>query len=146
MVALQPASAPRSSRPFLGPGTTRYSQPRGTHGDRYWLWTHSFTGLEVASRPRLRRYGACFLLSGALRSAEIRSLKYHGKYHGEPIPDGLLLSLDELGGRENRRHGVHELPQVRIARDDALRAYHPGEHHEVVVPGVGRQVSGQEPS
>jgi hypothetical protein len=88
MLASQSAPAPRSSRPLLGPGTTRYSQPRGTHGDRYWLWTHKRTGLEVAYGPLLRSYEACWLLSGALRSAQIRSLKYHGKYH-EAWPLGL---------------------------------------------------------
>jgi hypothetical protein len=93
------ASAPRSSRPFLGPGTTRYPQPRGTHGDRYWLRIH--TTLEVASGPLLRSYAACLLLSGALRSAEIRSLKYHGKYHGESVPDGIYFprSMNSAGER-----------------------------------------------
>jgi hypothetical protein len=41
------------------------------------------TGLELAPGPQLRSDTACPLISGALRSAQIRSLKYHGKYHGE---------------------------------------------------------------
>ncbi len=45
------------------------------------------TGLELSSGLQLRCYEAPELLSGALRSSEIRPLKYRGKYHG-PLPFG----------------------------------------------------------
>jgi hypothetical protein len=74
------------------------------------------TGLEVAPGPLLRPYAACLLLSGALRSAEIRSLKYHGKYHGESFPDETYFPRSmNSARRENLRYGVRELEQVGIA-------------------------------
>jgi hypothetical protein len=59
------------------------------------------TGLELAPGTQLRADTACQLLSGALRSAQIRSLKYHGKYHGESVPDGtyFLRSMNSAGER-----------------------------------------------
>jgi hypothetical protein len=43
-----------------------------------------------------------------------------------------------LPGSSGASH-IRELPQVRITRDDALRARHPRERHKVVIPGVRRQ-------
>ena len=37
---------------------------------------------ETAPRPQLRSYEACELLSGALRSSDIGSVKYHGAHVG----------------------------------------------------------------
>lgn len=54
----------------------------------------------------------------------------------------LLAALDELPGREDRRHSIRELPQVRIARDDALRPGRLSERHEVVIAGVRRAPDG----
>src|ERR1019366_1052720 len=84
----------------IGPGA-RDSQPRAARRDRYWWRIRTQPGLEVASGSRLRSCAACLLLSGALRSAEIRSLKYHG----ESVPDGLLLALAEFIEREKNSAG-----------------------------------------
>jgi hypothetical protein len=90
------------------------------------------TGLELAP-GHLRSDTACLLLSGALRSAQIRSLKYHG----EAVSDGTYFSRSTNSA--GRWHSIRELPQVRITQDDAMRAHHPSERHKVVIPGVRRQ-------
>lgn len=95
------------------------------------------TGLETAPSPQLRSYEACQLLSGALRSAQIRSLKYHGKYHGEQSGRRSLPGFEEFARCEHRRAWVRELGEVGVARDDVLRVGLLSERHEVVVAGVG---------